>query len=175
MNLDKLKKKFEQVYSQESDSVFRFCIFRLSDREVCLELTQEVFMRYWDNLSNGKEIQNDRAFLFTISRNLIIDYYRKKKSISLDEIIEEAEDSLSLLSDTTSNIELSSEGKFFLEKVNDLEPGDRQVIYMRFVEELKPKEIGEILKLSPNVVSVRINRAIDKLRSIAKIDLKQNE
>lgn len=175
MNLDNLKKKFEEVYQRESDAVFRFCIFRLSDRETCLELTQEVFMRYWDNISSGKEIKNDRAFLFTISRNLIIDHYRKKKSSSLDEIIEELEDSVSVLSDPTQDIELSSEGRFFIEKINSLETSDRQVVYMRFVDDLKPKEIAEILNLSPNVVSVRLNRAIEKLREMVGIDLQENE
>lgn len=175
MNLDNLKKKFEEIYYKESDAVFRFCLFRLSEREICLEITQEVFMRYWDNISSGKEIQNDRAFLFTISRNLIIDYYRKKKSASLDEIIEVAEDSLSILSDTTQNTELSSEGRFFLEKIDELESGDRQIIYMRYVEDLKPKEIAEVLGLNSNVVSVRINRAVEKLRNICGVDLKKDE
>lgn len=175
MNLDNLKKKFEEIYQRESDAVFRFCLFRVSDREVSLDLAQEIFMRYWDNLSSGKEIKNDRAFLFTISRNLIIDYYRKKKATSLDEIIEESEDSLSILSDHTQNIELTAEAGFFLEKINDLEATYRQVIYMRFVEDLRPKEIAEILDLSPNVVSVRLNRALERLREITGLKLQDNE
>jgi DNA-directed RNA polymerase specialized sigma24 family protein len=46
---------------------------------------------------------------------------------------------------------------------------------MRFVDDLKPKEIAEILNLSPNVVSVRLNRAIEKLREMVGIDLQENE
>ncbi len=175
MNLDNLKKKFEDIYHKESDAVFRFCLFRVSDREVSLDIAQEVFMRYWDNLSSGKDIKNDRAFLFTISRNLIIDYYRKKKATSLDEIIEESEDSLSILSDHTQHIELSAEAGLFFEKIKDLESSYRQVIYLRFVEDLKPKEIAEVLELSPNVVSVRLNRALEKLREITGIKLQDNE
>lgn len=173
MKLDKLKKRFETVYSAESDAVFRYCFFRTSQREVALDLTQEVFMRFWDSLQNKKDIKSDRAFLFTISRNLVIDYYRKKKSASLDSIVEEVEDGSMIISDTESqNTILKSEGRFVLEKINQLDPMHRQVIYFRFVEDLKPKEIAEILGVTPNVVSVRIVRAIERLREITGYDIK---
>lgn len=175
MNLDNIKKKFEEQYFLESDAVFRFCFFRVSNREVSLDLVQEVFMRYWDALSQNKVIGNDRAYLFTISRNLIIDYYRKKKAVSLDKILEEVDDGSMILVDHTAISEVSVEARYVSEKINELPETDRQVVYLRFIEGLKPKEIAEVLKLSSNVVSVRLNRALEKLREIVGIDINEDE
>lgn len=173
MNLDILKKRFEDIYATESDGVFRYCFFRTSQREVALDLLQDTFMRFWDALSQNKEIKNDRAFLYTISRNLIIDYYRKKKSVSLDNILEEVSDSSMIITDSKENVVLSAESRFFIDKIEELEEGDRQIIYFRFVDDLKPKEIADILDVTANVVSVRLNRALQKLREITGINIEE--
>lgn len=173
MKQDILKKRFTEVYNLQSDSIFRFCLFRVSSRDNSTDIVQETFMRYWDALISGQEIKNDKAFLFTISRNLIIDYYRKKKSLSLDSLLEEAEDSSYFMEDKNTNLntEMSADARFALEKIDKLEPSYRQVIYLRFVEGFKPKEIADILNVSSNVVSVRLLRALEKLRSITGFDI----
>lgn len=175
MKQDILKKRFTEIYNTQSDSVFRFCLFRVSNRDNSLDIVSETFMRYWDALISGQDIKNDKAFLFTISRNLIIDYYRKKKSVSLDGLLEETEDSSFLMEDKSSslNTEVSSDARMVLEKINELEPSYRQVIYLRFVEGFKPKEIADILNVSSNVVSVRLLRALEKLRAITGFDVKE--
>ncbi len=166
MKKDTRKQRFESLYKNEADAIFRYCLFRVSDREVALDLTQDAFARFWDTLSNGKNIQNDRAFIFMIARNLIIDFYRKKKAVSLDNILEENEDQMFMASSLMQEIDISAEGRFVLEKINDLESGQKQIIYLRFVEDLKPQEIAEILGVTPNVVSVRVIRALEKLRGL---------
>ncbi|HEY0220774.1 MAG TPA: RNA polymerase sigma factor [Candidatus Paceibacterota bacterium] len=173
-----LKKRFDGVYTAEADSVFRYCFFRVSNREVALDMTQETFMRFWDSIREGKEIKNDRAFLFTISRNLVIDYYRKKKSLSLDAILDEVEDATMHLEDKSSfsNTEMTAEARFVMEKINELEPIHREIVRLRFMEGLPPKEIAEVLGVTANVVSVRVIRAMEKLREITGYEVEtQNE
>ena len=65
---------------------------------------------------------------------------------------------------TTDNIEFGPEGRYLLEKINELTPSSRHPIYLRFVEGLSPGEIGEILEISANAASVRINRGLEELR-----------
>lgn len=163
-----LEQKFLSIYEAEADSVFRYCLFRISNQEWATDLTQEVFMRFWDSLSSGKDIKNDRAFIFMIARNLVIDFYRKKKAVSLDEILEDNEDSMFLASDgkTKEDLLVSSEARFVMDKISSLSPDDQQMVYLRFVEDLKPKEIAEILEISPNAVSVRLIRLMDRLRDV---------
>ncbi|MDE2188782.1 MAG: RNA polymerase sigma factor, partial [Patescibacteria group bacterium] len=80
------KKTFTAAYEDESDAIFRFCLLRVSDRDQALDLTQETFVRLWQSLTLGHEMTNMRAFLFTVAHRLIIDWYRKKKSVSLENL-----------------------------------------------------------------------------------------
>ena len=89
MSIDDDKKRFSDIYNQESDALFRFCMLRVSDREKALDITQEAFTRLWSSISSGKSIENPRALVFVIARNLIIDWYRRTKSISLESLTQE--------------------------------------------------------------------------------------
>ena len=171
---DSLQTLFNSTYESESDAIFRFCLVRVSDREQALDLVQETFTRLWVTLSSGKEMSNSRAFLFTVAHRLIIDWYRKKKSISLDSLANEETGESFDQPDEASlsvNLELGAEGRFLLEKIDELNPSYKQAVYLRFVEGMSPPEIGDILGISANAASVRINRGIRELRKITGYDI----
>lgn len=159
---------FEAIYKKESDVIFRFCLLRVSNREQALDITQESFLRLWKNLLDKDDILNKKAFLFTVARHLIIDWYRKKKSISLNSIEEgyDPPDEKSLV----SNLLVGAEGRYLLEKINELSTSYKDPLYLRFVEDLSPGEIGKILGISMNAASVRINRGLIELRKIGGYD-----
>ncbi len=161
----KKEEEFRHIYDAEADAVFRFCLLRTSDRELSLDLAQEAFLRYWNALCREREIDNARAFLFTVARNLVIDWYRKKKAVSLDAMfIDGAEDKSELLSAGENGVEVAAEAEYLIREINKLEEIYRDVVYLRFVEGLKPREISEIIGVTANVVSVRINRGVKILR-----------
>ena len=166
------EKAFIQAYDEYADVLFRHCYFRVSNRERALELTQESFMKTWDTVVKGKEIQNYRAFLFRVLNNLIIDEYRKKKSLSLDGLLEKegvtegSFDDLQVgsLEEEIEKIELNIHSEQLEDALKKLPEHYRSVIIMRFIDELRPKEIASILEESENAISVRINRGIKKLQ-----------
>lgn len=171
---DSLKSTFNATYTAEADAIFRFCLVRVSDREQALDLVQETFTRLWKTLSSGKEMSNSRAFLFTVAHRLIIDWYRKKKSLSLESMSnDESGESYDQADEATmyTGLEMGSEGRFLLEKIRELNPSYRQAVYLRFVEGLSPPEIGDILGISANAASVRINRGIRELRKLTGYDV----
>lgn len=158
---------FKKIYEEHSDSIFRFCLIRTSNREQALDLTQETFLRLWQTLEKQDEVSNYRAFLFTIARHLIIDWYRKKKSISLDKMVDDEDMPYDPPDEKTlDNTELGAEGRYLINKINELPPTYKDSVYLRFVENLTPIEISSILNLSVNAVSVRINRGLEELRKI---------
>lgn len=176
--MTKKNNEFEKIYSSYSDSIFRFCLTRVSSREQALDLTQETFLRLWQNIQEDKAILNHRAFLFTVTRRLIIDWYRKKKSISLDSMTTNDGDSAYDIEDintTEESLILKTEGRYLLDKINELEPSYREPLYLRFTEDLSPPEIGEILGISTNAASVRINRGLAELRKKSGYDIEVNE
>lgn len=162
---DDIKQKFEMIYEKESDAIFRFCLFRVSDREQALDITQETFLRLWKNLSEQKEIQSERAFIFSVARNLVIDWYRKKKSVSFEDLSTDEEGYDPSDGMTLNHLELRADGRLLVDKINELPETYRQPVYLRYVEDLSPPEIGEILGITANAASVRINRGIEELRN----------
>jgi RNA polymerase sigma-70 factor (ECF subfamily) len=167
---------FKKIYEDESDIIFRFCLVRVSNKEQALDLTQETFLRFWKSLQEEKEILNTKAFLFTVANNLIIDWYRKKKSLSLDSIVNNEKEPYDFLDEKTVNsIEVKAEGRFLLSKIGELSHTYKDAVYLRFVEDLSPQEIGKILNISANAAGVRINRGLEELREKTGYDINLNE
>ena len=176
MSISDDKKRFTEIYNQESDSLFRFCVLRVSDRERALDITQEAFTRLWSSISLGKKTENPRALLFVIARNLIIDWYRRIKAVSLEGLSGGYEDREFDAPDpraTLDMIDISVDAKRALEMLGTLEPQYREVMYFRYVEDLPPKDIAEILKLNANTVSVRLTRGVEALRKLMGISNNQ--
>ncbi len=159
---------FSKLYTHESDAIFRFCYMRVSDRDVALDLTADIFTSYWQKITDGENIDHPRAFLYKIARNRIIDWYRKKKSISLESLADtETEEPYEPINDNAKeDMGLESEGRFLLDKIKDISDGNRDAVYLRFVEGLSPPEIANVLGISANATSVRINRGIEELRKM---------
>ena len=168
MSIDVLKQHFTKVYAKESDALFRFCVLRVSDRERALDLTQETFTRLWQSMVDGKSPKNPRAFLYVVARNLIIDWYRKVKSVSLESLYDEEMNRPYDMADEKlfNEIEINSDAKRALNMINNLEAQYREVLFLRYVADLPPKDIAEILGLNVNLVSVRITRGVKNLRKI---------
>src|SRR5258708_7820859 len=153
--------KFLKVYEDLADPVFRHCYFRLSDREKAKDLVQETFKRLWESMDKNQTIGNYRAFVFRIANNLIIDSYRKKKEESLDTLQDEGYD---VSSDDHEIILKSVMGREVMALLDQIGGTYRDVIVMRFIDDLPVYDIAVILGVSENVVSVRIHRGLALLR-----------
>ena len=82
------EKAFGEIYQTHLDAIFRHCYFRVSDRDQAQDLAQATFIKTWEYLRKGKRIDNMKAFLYKVANNLVVDYYRQKKAISLDALKE---------------------------------------------------------------------------------------
>lgn len=156
--------EFLSAYDAYADALFRHCYFRIHDRELAKDLTQEIFCRTWAYLAEGKDIQNIRAFLYRIANNLVVDEYRKKKPLSLDTLVEEG---FSPKDETAPDVEERFLVKAVVQKLESVEEPYRTAVVMRFVDGLSPKEIASALDVSENLVSVRLHRGVKKLRALA--------
>lgn len=160
------KEVFNKAYDDHADALFRFCLLKVSHREHALDIVQDVFVRTWQYLKEGKEIGNVRSFLYTTASHLVIDYYRKRKTESLDALAEEGFD----VTDDAHFPLLTVDSEKALRAVQNLEETYRDIVLMRYVGGLSPKEIAETTGLTENVVSVRIHRGLEKLRVMLNID-----
>ena len=90
--MEKNKQKFTEAYNEYSDAIFRYCLYKISDREKALDFVQETFVRTWQYIQKGNEVENMKTFLYTTARHIIIDEYRKKKTLSLDYLVSNGEE-----------------------------------------------------------------------------------
>jgi len=157
------EKQFTEAFESLSDALFRHSFFRVSNREVALDLVQETFMKTWNHISIGNEIENIKAFLYRVVNNLIIDYYRKSKSSSLDNLLDGGFDPQG---DGADSIVASSEISLIKKGLSFLPEKDREVIVMRYVDGLSLQEISRTLEESENAISVRLHRALKKAKEI---------
>ncbi len=159
---DRTKSLFESLFAEYSDVIYRLCLYKTSDQNVAADLTQECFLRLWRTLTSKNEVEKPKQYLYQIARNLIIDHYKKMKSLSLDKLAEDGFDP----KDDRLNIVLSSEVALLRNAIEALEHDYREVVYLRFVEDMGVGDIAECLGISPNLVSVRLNRGKKKLQEL---------
>jgi len=79
MQQDKREKEFLDAYEKYADAIYRHCYFRVYNKELAEDLTQETFIKTWKYIVEGKEVKNIKSFLYRVAVNLIIDNSRKKK------------------------------------------------------------------------------------------------
>src|SRR3989338_6519305 len=136
-----IMEQFEKAYDELSDAIFRHCWFRIGDREKAKDLMQDTFTKSWQYISQGTQVKNLRPFLYKVANNLIIDEYRKKKELSLDRLMA---DGFEPGFDEIKNTEQRVDAKLALSVINQLDEKYREVVLMRYVDELSPKEITEV-------------------------------
>lgn len=173
------EQQFKDAFERYSDELFRHASMRLSDKERALEITQDAFTRTWDYARKGGEVRELRPFLYRTLKNLIIDEYRKNKMQSLDSMLENSESGAMealLPQDETNTLESAMErfdGKQALEALKNLPDSYSEVLMLRYVEGLSPKEIAETIGESQTLVSVRIHRGLKKLHDLLEEDTKK--
>lgn len=153
----RLEKQFFALYESQADALFRFVSFRMSDREMAKDITQEAFLKMWETLSSGRKIDNERAFLFRIASNLVIDRYRKAKEYSLDDLAEQGFDAPD---DLGIPIETKIDSEAALALLEKLPEKYREAVWLRMVEEWSVKDIAALAHETENVISVRIHRGL---------------
>lgn len=163
--LSMTQQEFLEAYDSYADAIFRHCALRLGDREEGKDLMQDTFIRAWEAIVGGITVRNMRAYLYRVANNLIIDMVRRRKrrpTSSLEEMMETGFNPPSREKGPAAVFE----ERFVLEAFQNIEEPYRTAVILRFIDGLPPREIAALLDVSPNVISVRVNRGIEKLQSL---------
>ncbi len=153
---------FFKLFESYQEPIFRFLYFRVSDRTVALDITQDTFTKTWVYLQSGKTIEHEEAFLYRTAKNALIDYFKKAKSFSLDTLMEGGFDPRS--DKATEDIIKKDDIATIQDLVTDLDEESKQIVFLRFGEEKPIEEIAALFGKSTNAMTVQIHRIIKKLR-----------
>lgn len=159
---------FGELYDFYAPRIYRFVYFKVSSVTDAEDITAEVFLKTWEHINSGKEIKHFAGLLYRMARNKVIDFYRHKnirKEDSLDEIILKK---LSDSGDAIKKIEASSETQEILKNLQFLKDEYREVITLRFIDELSFGEIAEILQKSQINIRVLLHRALKTLKKVSE-------
>jgi RNA polymerase sigma-70 factor (ECF subfamily) len=139
--------------------------FKINNNDLGEDLVQDTFMKTWKYLVKGGKIEQMKAFLYHILNNLIIDEYRKRKTSSLDDLLDKGFEIGFDESEKNTDI---ADGKAALLLIKFLPKKDQEIIKMRYIQDLSITEISNITKQSKNTIAVQIHRGMNKLRVLYK-------
>lgn len=170
--LIRLKKKDPEAYAEVYDlyvtSIYRFIYFKVATKQDAEDLTSEVFLKIWQYITDtDHNIDNLRALLYRTARNLVIDSYRKKATRDLvqdievlDSIRDDKQQSLLL------NIEIAVDMRNMEKVLRRMKDEYREVLILRYIDELSVAEIAKVLEKTKGSVRVLIHRALKVARGL---------
>ena len=143
---------------EQYDKIYRYCYFKMYDDQIAQDITQETFLRFCKqglNLGSDKEL----PYLYTIAKNLCIDHFRKRTVESLEEITEE------VIDDPTENLISNLTLRMTISK---LPSDERELIFLRYVNEISIATICKITGLSRFAVYRRLSKSLKWLKEELK-------
>lgn len=163
--------EFDNLVRAHWANVFRFLLVSVGDEEVAESLTQECFLKAFRNVSNFRGESSVRTWLMRIAFNLKTDFWRSRRMQFWRETQANDMDSI-LASDDLPSWEISPEARLLAREqearvwqaLGTLGPRERNVVLLRYVEELRLHEVGECTGLKLGTVKTCLQRALTKMR-----------
>ena len=162
--MEDTKESFIKAYDEHVDALFRYASFNVRDRETARDIVSETFTKTWSYVAKGGQIENMKAFLYRTLKNLIIDHYRSKKSVSLDALAED--ERFDPVAEVEVSIEEHAESRLAFGLLDKIPKEYKDVVVMRFVQGLSFREIADITEEEENTVAVRFHRALKKVKEL---------
>lgn len=166
---------FDELLSRNQSKLFSYILFVVRDEDKANDLFQETFVKVITKLHQGRYVDSGKfgAWIMRIAHNVIMDWYREQRSRNLIEPTDEND-----LSNLSGNEILDSnvENRYVYDQImvdvknmmNMLPPTQREVVFMRFYQDLSFKEIAETTGVSINTSLGRMRYAILNLRRMSK-------
>lgn len=173
--IDGDNRAFDLLLQRNQSKLYSYIIFVVRDRDIADDIFQETFVKVITKLHQRKYATTGKfsAWLMRIAHNIIMDWYREQRA---EKIVEPTEDND--LSNLSGNdlLDTNVENQFVNDQVlrdvrkmmNMLPPSQREVVFMRFYQEMSFKEIAEATGVSINTSLGRMRYAILNLRRMAR-------
>lgn len=151
------KEKFGLLIEKYQDSLFTFILYSVKDEGNAKDILQETFIKALKEINKYKEEGKFKAWLWTIARNKVMDFYRKA-----NKIVPLEEETVKQNDETSKNALGAIELDHIKSLIENLPPEQKEVILMR--QYLSFKEIAAVLDCPLGTVLARLNRAIKKIQ-----------
>ncbi|MDY0097114.1 MAG: RNA polymerase sigma factor [Candidatus Dojkabacteria bacterium] len=164
MSINKLNSRqdLENLFKWLNEPLYKYVYIRCGyNRELAEDITQDIFVKAWEKRTTFNPSKSTlKNWIYVIARNYLIDTYRKKK-ISVKSFDEDI-----YVKDLNISVEDESAVSDILRNLDRLKEKEKEVIVLRYVQDLEIEGIAKILGKSKNTTKVMIHRAIKKLKYI---------
>lgn len=154
---------FISLYRDNLRFVHNYLYVRLGNRQDAEDMTALVFEKAWVSLKNYQPTGSFKAWLFTIANRTLVDHYRQSKvtSVPLEAIVEELLDPATNLEENAINQEQLRQ---ILRSIEGLSKDQKEIFYLRFIADLRYKEIAQVTGKGESAVKMTTHRVIDDIR-----------
>ncbi len=165
---------FDVLLARHQGKLFSYICFIVHNRDVAEDIFQETFVKAIITIRQGRYVETGKflAWLTRIAHNLIIDFFRQERNENLISNDETDADLFNNVRLAETNIEMQMVTEQTLDDVRmlmeRLPANQREVVYMRYYQELSFKEIAEITGVSINTALGRMRYALLNLRRMAE-------
>jgi RNA polymerase sigma-70 factor, ECF subfamily len=150
--------------------LYRYLLRIVREPATAEDLFQQTWIRVTENARRFDERRGIEPWLFSIARNLAIDYLRRVKPESLDEELPSGAARVDMLADAhpgvVETLMRQQRSSRLADAIGELTPMYCEVITLRFEEEMKLEEIAELLGVPLSTAKTRLRRALDALREL---------
>ena len=157
---------FGEFYALHLKEIYRYILFRVNDHDEAEDLTAKVFLEAWESLTAARrdsKIINTRAWIYRITRNNVIDYYRTRKP---QEPLEGNPDKKLQASGLESDVDHLMISRELARSLQQLPENYQEIIILRFISRMSPAEVAEVMNITPGHVRVLQYRALKQMREI---------
>lgn len=149
----------DELYKHNAQMVYRFLLSHCKDEQLSEDLTQETFLRAFQSLERFDSSCKLSTWLCQIARHVLLQHYEKNGKAAPEELSEELPAKDNVEQQVIHRIELDD----VFSKLQTLPASMQQVVYLRALENLSYKEIGDIMGKSENWARVNFFRAKEQL------------
>ena len=155
--------EFESLYERHSREVWALAYARWLDADMALDIAQEAFLRLWKSWETGEAIQNPRAWLLRVARNLAEDH--AKSSFRRNGTQSPQTMNGVYGRDPQPSLRLEREETFAQVRgvLAELPPADREILTLRYALEYDTNQIADLLTINSTAVHMRLSRARQRL------------
>lgn len=161
--VDPRREAFDALYQRHSREVWAMAYARWMNADTAADIVQEAFLRLWKQWEAGEDIQNPRAWLMRVTRNLAEDHAKsafRRNGTSPPQTMN------GVRSKDPMPLELLEREEAFgrlRETLNDLSEADRELLTLRYALDYDANQIAEVLAIQPTAVHMRLCRARQRL------------
>lgn len=155
--------EFDALYRQFSREVWALAYGRWADADLAMDVTHEAFLRLWRQFEDGEDIQNPRAWLLRVARNLAEDHAKsafRRNGTQPPELMNGVGSTASPPLDKLVRDEAFAQIRALLE---ELPVADREVLTFRYALDYDAPKIAEMLGINVTAVHMRLSRARQRL------------